>query len=63
VYVSGRPFQVSARFESKARAYLMGAPGLTRNIRLDWKGLPGTNAQAYLDKWKAGKKLHSKGPW
>ncbi len=42
------PFQPSLMFVNKAKGYLSGAPfrhstlGPPANIRLGWKGLPGT---------------------
>jgi hypothetical protein len=50
---SGRPFQPSLIFESKARAYLSSLLGrflaLPTNITRGWKGIPGTNTLAYYD--------------
>jgi hypothetical protein len=48
-----RLFQVSLILTSKAVTYLSESPSnllgsLLKNIRLGWKGLPGTNAQAYF---------------
>ncbi len=50
MFVPGKPFQLSLMFAGKAGAYprvehLKGA--LPTNIRLGWKGLPGTNTLAY----------------
>ncbi len=58
MFARGKPFQPSLLFASKAKAYtspnhLKGAPlygrllALPTNIRLDWKGLTGTNTIAY----------------
>ncbi len=59
MFVPGKPFQPNLMFAGKARAYpseaLSGAPlygkllALPANIRLGWKGLPGTNTQAYYE--------------
>jgi len=56
VFVPGKPFQPSLMFVGKARRLPQsGAPerrftqlgsGLPVNIRLGWKGLPGTNTLA-----------------
>ncbi len=58
VFVPGRHFKLSLLFVSKTGAYLSRprfsyyqpgqAPGLIRkNIRLGWKGLPGTNTSLF----------------
>ncbi len=59
-FVPGKPFQPSLMFAGKAGAYPseapLGAPHKGRllasptNIRLGWKGLPGTNALTYYEK-------------
>jgi hypothetical protein len=60
VFVPGKPLQPSLMFVGKAGAYpseasfrcsaLAWDPGLTHtHIRLDWKGLPGTNILAYYE--------------
>ncbi len=57
VFVPGKPFQPSFTIVSKAGAYqsetafrcsLQGRLLAPINIRLGWKGLPGTNIQAYF---------------
>jgi hypothetical protein len=48
VFVHGTPFQPSLMFAGKARAYPSDAPfRYSTNIRLGWKGVPGTNTLAY----------------
>ncbi len=57
MFVPGKPFQPSLIFVGNARTqewstdsyYSRVCCGLT-NIRLGWKGLPGTNPLAYLQK-------------
>ncbi len=54
VFVPDRPFQPPSHiWVNKADAYLSEVPikvlALLTNIRLGWKGLPWTNAQAYYD--------------
>ncbi len=40
------------------------APALPANIKLGWKGLPGTNALAYYEIVTYGrKKFYNIGPW
>jgi hypothetical protein len=50
----GKAFQPSIMFAGKARVAwvtsLGSAVALLTNIRLDWKGLPGTNTLAYYEK-------------
>ncbi len=60
MFVRGKPFQPNLMFVGKAKSLLLsGTPerrltqvgsGLTLNIRLGLKGLPGTNALAYYEK-------------
>jgi hypothetical protein len=58
VFVPGKPFQPSLMFAGKAEPTqvkkLLGAPllALPANIRLGWKGLPGTNTLAYYGNLK-----------
>jgi hypothetical protein len=54
VFVPGKPFKPSLMFVGKAGAYLRVEPlrgasltTLLINIRLGWKGLPGTDTLAY----------------
>ncbi len=51
MFVLGKPFQPSLMFAVKAVAYPSEAPfrylASPTNIRLGWKGLPGTNTLAY----------------
>ncbi len=59
MFVPGKPFRPSLRFAGMAGAYpskapficftLGWAPCLNTNIRLGWKGLPGTNTLAYYE--------------
>jgi hypothetical protein len=60
VFVPGNPFQPSLMFTGNARVYVSGAPesgaplygrfmASPTNIRLGWKGLPGTNTLAYYE--------------
>jgi len=39
------------------------APALPANIRLGWKGLPGTNSLDYHEKNYDHKKFYNNGPW
>jgi hypothetical protein len=58
VFVPGKPFQSSILFEGKAGAYLSEVPfivplegrplALPANIRLGWKGFPGTRLAYYI---------------
>ncbi len=60
MFVLGKFFQSSLMFVGKAGAYQIGCSlrvlhsrigyGLTANIRLDGKGLPGTHTLAYYKK-------------
>ncbi len=59
MFVPGKPFQPSQMFVGIAGAYLVEEPSgasllgrlqaSSTNIRLGWKGLPGTNTLAYYD--------------
>jgi hypothetical protein len=56
VFVPGKPLQPRLMFVGNARAYLSEAPfrcftlgALPTNIRLGWKGLPGTSTLAYYE--------------
>jgi hypothetical protein len=54
MFVSIKPFQPSVTFLTQAGSYPRGAPesrllALHTDIRLSWKGLPGTNTLAYYD--------------
>jgi hypothetical protein len=59
VFVLGKHFLLSLMFVGKARSLLLSrkledaslgqAPALHINIRLGWKGLPGTNTVAYSE--------------
>jgi hypothetical protein len=55
VFVPCMPFQSSAMFAVKTRACLSDA----HNIRLDWKGLHGTNSLAYYS-FSICEALHSR---
>ncbi len=44
-------------------ALLEKALALPANIRLGWKGLPGTKAQAYYELFFDRKKFYNIGPW
>jgi hypothetical protein len=54
VFVPGKPFQTSLMFAGKVGAYPrvehLSAPALPANIRLGWKGLPGTHALTDYEK-------------
>ncbi len=53
MFVLGKPFQPCPKFLGKASSlpkevlHFRQAPVLPANIRLGWKGLPGTNTVAY----------------
>jgi hypothetical protein len=47
VFVPDKHFQPSLMFGGEAGAYRSEALASPTNIRLGWKGLPGTNTQAY----------------
>jgi hypothetical protein len=65
------PFQPNLMFLTMARAYLSGAPlygwllTLLINIRLGWRGLPGTNTLACLKNWwiTTVKNIYRMGSW
>ena len=53
--VPGKPIQSSLMFAGKAKACLSGAThrqalAFPSDIRLGWKGLPGTNSLAYYER-------------
>ena len=57
MFVPGKPFQSGLMFVGKPGAYpraehKKGAPAVRANIRLGWKGLPGTNTPAYYEHYK-----------
>jgi hypothetical protein len=71
VFVPGKSFQPSLMFVGKARAYPSEVPfrcptlglalALPTNIRLGWKGLPGTNTLQKSVNY-VSKKFYSTGP-
>ena len=58
MFVPDKPFQPRLLFVGKAGAYPIEEPfRCSTNIRLDLKGLPGTNTLAYYENsWLTGKK-------
>jgi hypothetical protein len=64
VFVPGKPFYPSLMFVSKAGTFLQGRlQASPTNIRLGWKGLPGTNSSLF-ERFKSfkEKKCYEYGP-
>ncbi len=65
MFVPGKSLQLSIMFLVKAGAYLSGAPlwgrllASSTNIRLGWKGSPGTSTLAYYENY-GRKKFYSR---